>query len=44
MIEILVAAIIAVSAIYILYNKFKNKASGGCGCGGCSESKGKIKK
>lgn len=44
MVEILVASIIAAFAIYTIYSKFKNKASGGCGCGGCSESKGKIKK
>lgn len=44
MIEILVASLIAAFAIYTIYSKFKGKTSDGCGCGGCSESKGKIKK
>ncbi|MBM7869144.1 hypothetical protein JOC70_000613 [Clostridium pascui] len=44
MIEILVASIVVVFAIYTIYSKFKGKVSGGCGCGGCSESKGTIKK
>ncbi|MBE6068018.1 MAG: FeoB-associated Cys-rich membrane protein [Clostridium lundense] len=44
MVEMLVASIIAAFAIYTIYSKFKNKASVGCGCGGCGESKGKIKK
>ncbi|MEW9096252.1 MAG: FeoB-associated Cys-rich membrane protein [Clostridiaceae bacterium] len=34
--QIVITAVIALSAIYILYKNIKKKSSGGCSCGSCS--------
>ncbi|MBU5484855.1 FeoB-associated Cys-rich membrane protein [Clostridium sp. MSJ-11] len=36
--EIVITAVIAFSAIYILYRNIKKKSSGGCSCGSCSSN------
>lgn len=39
--EVPITIAIVVAAVFVIYKKVKSKASGDCGCGGCS-SKGKC--
>lgn len=41
-IEVLITLGVVAFAVYMIYNSFKKKALGECGCGSCNESKKNV--